>query len=75
MVKNPAVIPEDKGIFDAVRMLGAKGVRRLPVVDMRGKLVGIVALDDLLMLFGREMSHVASALSRELGRRKLAAAS
>jgi Mg/Co/Ni transporter MgtE len=46
-------------------------VRRLPVVDAKGKLVGIVALDDLLMLLGSEMGHIASALASELGRTKL----
>lgn len=73
MRANPAVIRDDKGIFDAIKMLGAKGVRRLPVVDKGGKLTGIIALDDLLMLFGTEMGHVAAALSRELGRPKMVA--
>jgi hypothetical protein len=31
-------------------------------------MIGVVALDHLLMLFGREMGHVASVLSRELRR-------
>ncbi len=68
MRKNVAVIGEDKGILDATRILAEKGVRRLPVVSREGKLVGIIALDDLLMLLGSEMGHVASALSRELRR-------
>src|SRR3972149_3200277 len=67
MRTNPTVIREDQGILDAARILGARGVRRLPVVGKGGKLVGIVALDDLLMLFGREMGHVASALARGAG--------
>lgn len=71
MRKNPAVIREDKGILDATRILGAKGVRRLPVVNKRGKLVGIIALDDLLMLLGSEMGHVASAVARGLGRARI----
>jgi CBS domain-containing protein len=65
---HPSVIREDQGIFDAVKLLSAKGVRRLPVVDKHGKLTGIVALDDVLMLLGSEMGHVASALSHELAR-------
>ena len=68
MRKNPAVITEDKGILDATRILGERGVRRLPIVSKKGKLVGIIALDDVLMLLGSEMGHVASALSRGLGR-------
>jgi len=68
MHANPAVIREDQGIFDAVKMLAEHGVRRLPVVDAAGQLTGIVALDDVLMLLGAEMGQVAAALSRELGR-------
>jgi CBS domain-containing protein len=72
MQSNPAMIQGDKGILDAVKLLDAKGVRRLPVVDKRGDLIGIIALDDLLMLLGTEMGHVAAALSRSLGRRMIA---
>ena len=72
MRANPAVIRGDEGILDAVKLLDAKGVRRLPVVDDRGNLIGIIALDDLLMLFGTEMGHVARALARSLGRRQIA---
>jgi CBS domain-containing protein len=75
MRKNPAVIREDRGIFDAIKLLSAKGVRRLPVVSRTGRLTGIIALDDLLMLLGTEMGHVSHALSRGLGRPGLALAS
>ena len=68
MRKNPAVIRADKGILDATKILGAKGVRRLPVVKAGGKLVGIIALDDLMMLLGSEMGNIATALSRGLRR-------
>lgn len=68
MHASPAVIREEQGVADAVRMFSTKGVRRLPVVNKHGALVGIMALDDMMMLLGDEMAHVASALSRELGR-------
>ncbi len=69
--KNPTVIREDQGILDATKILSRRGVRRLPVVAKNGKLVGIIALDDLLMLLGSEMHHIASALASELGRPKV----
>ncbi|HLC43125.1 MAG TPA: CBS domain-containing protein [Methylomirabilota bacterium] len=71
MQKNLSVIREDKGILDATRVLSQKGVRRLPVVDKKGKLHGIIALDDLLMLLGSEMGLVSAALSRGLGRAQI----
>jgi CBS domain-containing protein len=69
--RNPTVIREEQGIRDAAKILSRRGVRRLPVVDAKGKLAGIVARDDLLMLLGSEMGHIASALASELGRAKL----
>ena len=68
MRKRPAVIGADEGIFDAVRAFAKTGVRRLPVVAKDGKMVGIISMDDVLMLLGNEMGHIASALSAELRR-------
>jgi CBS domain-containing protein len=65
--RRAVVIDEDAGIFDAARLLSRRGVRRLPVVDRAGKLVGLISLDDLLILLGSEMGHIASALASELG--------
>ncbi len=42
-------VSESDGIGDAVRLVRAKAVRRLPVVDDDGKLVGIVSLGDLAL--------------------------
>ena len=69
--RHATVIREDQGILDATKILSRRGVRRLPVVAENGKVVGIMALDDLLMLLGAEMGHIASALASELGRPKI----
>jgi CBS domain-containing protein len=68
MHRNPRVLREDQGLFDAVKMFSGTGVRRLPVVNRAGIVKGIIALDDVLMLLGNEMAHVSTALSRSLGR-------
>jgi CBS domain-containing protein len=47
-----------------------KGVRRLPVTDDAGALVGIVAADDILTLLAEEMSALAKMISREHKREK-----
>ena len=69
------VIPAEKGIMDATKTFAAKGVRRLPVVDRQGKLMGILSLDDLLMPLGQERRPGRVHLERGLGRRAIAAAS
>ena len=71
VTRKPTVIREDAGVLDATKLLSRSGIRRLPVVSKTGKLVGILTLDDLLMLLGSELSHIASTLASELGRTRI----
>ena len=68
MHKRPITIREDLGVFDAAKVFAKTGVRRLPVVTKSGVLVGVIAVDDLIMLLGNELGHVAGALSAGLRR-------
>jgi CBS domain-containing protein len=65
MVANLFVIKESAGIFEAVQSMTAKGVRRLPVVDEDGGLLGIVTLDDLLLLLAKELGALTKLVMRE----------
>jgi Mg/Co/Ni transporter MgtE len=40
-------------------------MRRLPVVDGRGVLVGVIALDDILELLAEELSTIGGLLEHE----------
>lgn len=55
-----------EGILDASQRMRDKAIRRLPIVNDRGKLVGLVSLDDLLVLFGREGFNLAAAITPEV---------
>lgn len=55
-------VEQDAPVREAVRMIRRHGVRRLPVVDDKGQLVGIVAADDLLSLAAAELSGLAVAV-------------
>ncbi|HUM15290.1 MAG TPA: CBS domain-containing protein [Candidatus Nitrosotalea sp.] len=68
MHKKPITIREDLGILDAAKAFAKTGVRRLPVVTKSGVLVGLIAVDDLVMLLGNEMGHMAGGLSAGLRR-------
>ena len=57
-------VQESEGVGRAVELMRAHGVRRLPVVDAAGSLVGLLAADDLLDLFAVEISGLAGMLAR-----------
>jgi acetoin utilization protein AcuB len=48
MTKRPITISEDDSIDHGLDLMRSESVRRLPVVDKHGKLVGIVSEKDLL---------------------------
>jgi CBS domain-containing protein len=65
MLAHLAVVKEDEGIFDAIQLMSSKGIRRLPVVDKDGSLLGIVTLDDMLQLLAKEFDALAKLVRRE----------
>ncbi len=48
MSRHPITITPDTSLNDALRIIREEKVRRLPVLDKKGKLVGIVSEKDLL---------------------------
>jgi CBS domain-containing protein len=65
MTRRVLAIPEDTGIFSATQYIRECGVRRLPIVDREDRLVGIVSLDDLLRVLGRELANLAEGIEHE----------
>jgi CBS domain-containing protein len=57
--------PEDQGVFETIQQMRSKGIRRLPIVDGDGGLVGIVTLDDLLQLLAEELGELSRLVARE----------
>lgn len=58
-------VKETDGVAETIELMRAKGVRRIPVVDAAGALVGIVTADDMLDLLAEELSAIARIVSRE----------
>ena len=59
MVGELATVNENIGVFEAIQYMRSKAVRRLPIVDENGGLVGILTLDDLLELLSEELLAIA----------------
>ena len=60
-----ATVRESEGLFEALRYMRDKGVRRMPVVGSTGGLIGILTLDDMLGLLAEEMTELAKLVSHE----------
>lgn len=58
-------IPEHTPLEDALVFMRGYQVRRLLVVNDAEEFVGIIALDDILALLGKEQAEVAALLGRE----------
>lgn len=48
MSRHPITVTPDTSLFDALRIIRDEKIRRLPVLDSAGKLVGIISEKDLL---------------------------
>lgn len=65
MSEELATVQETEGIFETMQYMRTQGVRRMPVIDRNGALVGIVTIDDLLGLLAEEMTELARAIARQ----------
>lgn len=61
-------VQEKEGVFETIRLMHIKGVRRIPVVNLEGGLEGIVSADDMLDLMSEEMSELAKIAPSERAR-------
>jgi len=65
MAPDLVTVKENTGVFEAIQYMRAKGVRRLPVINDSGGLVGILTLDDLLEILAEELQTVARLVRYE----------
>ena len=66
VIRTPVVIAhEDEDSTQALERMRVHGVRRIPVVGSRGKLIGIVTVDDMVRRLALEASVLTEIVSRE----------
>jgi predicted transcriptional regulator len=68
MTSELVVAREDDDLDEVLRRMRAKGVRRMPVVDSRGVLKGVVAADDILEHVREQVGALAALIGRERNR-------
>ncbi|MCP1375263.1 CBS domain-containing protein [Dyella lutea] len=65
MNRNVATCAESEDLFDIITTMLARSVRRLPVVNDKGGLVGMVSSDDLYGALSTHLRMLSQALARE----------
>jgi CBS domain-containing protein len=66
MTTPPVTIGPDDSLADAARLMHDRHVKRLPVVDQAGRLVGIVSRVDLLSVFDRPDAAISIAVRKDI---------
>lgn len=66
MTRQPVTAREESSVAVALHYMREIGVRRVPVVNQAGQLVGILSLDDVLDALAAELTEVASSIRHEL---------
>ncbi len=65
MNTQPITVGETDSVRSALQTMHRSGVRRLPVVDSRGELTGVLSLDDVIDNLASEIQEVAGAIRNE----------
>lgn len=65
MSNNLLTAPEDTSVADALKLMQERGVRRLPVVDHAGALVGIATADDVVRFLAEELGQLVQLMNHE----------
>jgi len=62
MTMNPLALAGSMELFEAIEALNSRAVRRAPIIDAAGSLVGVISLDDLVPAVADELQSLADLL-------------
>jgi CBS domain-containing protein len=68
MTRDPVRISVHRSVRDVVSLMRTYHVRRVPIIDGSDTVLGIITMDDLVALFGDEMSELGKAGLPRVGR-------
>jgi CBS domain-containing protein len=66
MSGEPIFLSERRGVASVIGVMRDLAIRRVMVVDDAGDLVGVIALDDLLMRIAEDLGGLADAIRKEV---------
>lgn len=66
MSENLLIAKDKDDIYETLEKMKDKGVKRVPVVDLYGYLIGILSSDDILELISEELNNMIKILYKEV---------
>ena len=73
MTRRVITAAESTDVHDAIAQMRSEGIRRLPVVDGSGALIGVVSADDVTELLAEELTDLARIPPRQSALEKASA--
>lgn len=70
MTKHPLILSSKEGIRKAIELMREYSVRRAPIKNESNKIVGIITLDDLLIMISNELGDLARLIDEQIKRQK-----
>ncbi|TNF36031.1 MAG: CBS domain-containing protein [Gammaproteobacteria bacterium] len=68
MSRDLVMVHEKENLLDTLEIMRVRGVRRLPVINDKGGLEGILSADDALELINEATTHLIKLMRREVER-------
>lgn len=65
MYREVTLAKEEDDVHETIKTMRQKGIRRLPVVNAEGALVGIITLDDLIDLIAEQLKDLAGLIVKQ----------
>lgn len=64
MTTDLLTVSENEQLTELIQQMQSRGVRRVPVLNEQGGLVGIISEDDLIELIGEQLTSLVSLVNR-----------
>lgn len=68
---NLVAVQDTADLADAIKLMQHKGVRRLPVINSDGHAIGILAMDNVLMLLAEQFNGIAGLIASGQNRERM----
>jgi CBS domain-containing protein len=73
MTRSVVTVADSADVHSAVERMRSEGIRRLPVVDGGGTLIGVLSADDVIDLLAEELTDLARIAPRQSAMEKSSA--